>query len=270
MNKKFYFLSGLPRSGSTLLAAVLTQNPAIYTSGTSGILGMIENVRNFWPKISEFKALLPDRSTVARINTLRGMLHGYYADIEKPVIVDKCRSWLSHMEMAQAILGAPPKVIVTVRDIRDVLASFERKYRETKTDTQVSQEELNPANYASVKGRCEVLCRTNQVVGSAVTSIRDAVARGWRKNMLFVEYDQLCAAPHQELARIYEFLEIEGVSHDPEHVDVTAKEADEAYSWKNLHQIRGVIQKQEPQWPIYLPRDVADIYKPEAQFWRSL
>lgn len=36
--KKYYFISGLPRSGSTLLANILAQNPRFHATATSGIL----------------------------------------------------------------------------------------------------------------------------------------------------------------------------------------------------------------------------------------
>jgi hypothetical protein len=39
--KKIYFLSGLPRSGSTVLAALLQQHPEMHTTATSGLLDML-------------------------------------------------------------------------------------------------------------------------------------------------------------------------------------------------------------------------------------
>ncbi len=268
--KKIFFISGMPRSGSSLLCALLSQNPNLYVSGTSGILDMMLNVRNYWPKIVAFNALDPKISNTRRVSTLRGMLNGYYEDVEQPIVIDKCRQWPAHLEMAQAVLGYTPKCIITVRDVRDVLASFERKWRETKKDTQVSQEEFNQVEYETVEGRCNVLAMKNQILGSAVNSIRDAVHRGWRKSMLFVEYDELCLNPKDTLAKIYSFLEFEGFNHNTKNVEQKVVERDEVYGWKDLHAIRAVIQPQEPQYPIYLPKYVSDRYAPEAFFWREL
>ena len=36
--KTYFFLSGLPRSGTTLLGAILEQNPNIYVGATSPVL----------------------------------------------------------------------------------------------------------------------------------------------------------------------------------------------------------------------------------------
>ena len=39
MNKTFYFMAGLPRSGSTLLSSILNQNPRFYSGPSSPVLG---------------------------------------------------------------------------------------------------------------------------------------------------------------------------------------------------------------------------------------
>ena len=37
--KKFYFMAGLPRAGSTLLSTLLNQNPRLYSGPSSPVLG---------------------------------------------------------------------------------------------------------------------------------------------------------------------------------------------------------------------------------------
>ena len=39
--KQFYFMAGLPRSGSTMLSAILNQNSKIYSGPSSPILGLM-------------------------------------------------------------------------------------------------------------------------------------------------------------------------------------------------------------------------------------
>ena len=48
MQKQFYFLSGLPRSGSTVLAAILNQHPDVHTSSTSGLLDVMFGTFQAW------------------------------------------------------------------------------------------------------------------------------------------------------------------------------------------------------------------------------
>ena len=48
MNHELVFLSGLPRSGSTILTSLLNQHPNIHATTTSPVLGMILNFGNNW------------------------------------------------------------------------------------------------------------------------------------------------------------------------------------------------------------------------------
>lgn len=121
--KTYYFVAGMPRSGSTLLCNILAQNPRFHVTGTSGIMDIMFGVRNSWDNLIEFKAA-PNEA--AKVRVLRGILDSYYSNEERPVVFDKCRGWLSLIEMAEMVLGHNAKILVPVRDIRDVLASFEK------------------------------------------------------------------------------------------------------------------------------------------------
>ena len=44
--KEFFFISGLPRSGSTLLSAILRQNPEFYADISSPVLGLVTSIIN--------------------------------------------------------------------------------------------------------------------------------------------------------------------------------------------------------------------------------
>ena len=48
MNKTLHFLSGLPRSGSTVLAAILNQNPEVQVSTTSGLVHALTGLAETW------------------------------------------------------------------------------------------------------------------------------------------------------------------------------------------------------------------------------
>lgn len=272
MNKKYYFLSGMPRSGSTILAALLAQNPALHVSGTSAILGVLQTIKVMWGEVPEFSAMDQVISAERRLTTLRGALDGFYASVSQSIVIDKCRAWPGQFEMAETILGEKPKAIITVRDVRDVLASFEKLWLENKrNNVMVSQEKGNPVEYQTVEGRCRLLISQNQLVGWAVSQIVDAVQRGWKDQMLFVEYDELCADPIGMLKRIYAFLELQWYAgHQTEDVSCTT-ENDLPYGWgPSLHKIRSTVSPQETKWSKYLPTNVAMQYTNDARFWINL
>ena len=59
IDKNVHFISGMPRSGSTLLCNILNQNPRFHATGTSGVLDLLLLVRNNWnliPSTGNFAA----------------------------------------------------------------------------------------------------------------------------------------------------------------------------------------------------------------------
>ncbi len=250
-DKRILFLAGLPRSGSTLLANILAQNPRMYVTPTSGIVDMLVQVRNNWDRNDAFQASDRKQTEETKERVLRAMLQAYFAHTDKPVCFDKNRYWSEYLEMAAALVGGRDKVkvIVTVRDMRDVLASFEQLYRKASALGQIQQEANLELKFKTALGRVETFIDDGQTVGRAYNAIRDAVTRGWADCMHFVEYDALTKKPKETLEGIYKFLGEEGCEHDFDNVEQVTFEDDFVYGFKDLHQIRAQVKPQEPQWP---------------------
>lgn len=262
--KTFHFISGMPRAGSQLLVNLLHQNSRFYASGTSGILDIIFSIRNTWDELIEFKAN-PNEEGKKRV--LRGILDNYYADVEKPVIIDKSRGWLAYLEMAEMILARPAKVIVPVRDIRDILASFEKLWRKGAATRQIAQERENYFQWQTVEGRCEVWASKDQPVGLAYNRIRDALARGFQDRMHFVRYEELTRYPARTMMLLYNFIEEDYYEHDFNNVKQVIFEQDEVYGLgSDLHTIRSKVEPQLPQWMEILGEQVSAKYQ-GANLW---
>lgn len=257
MSKTIHFISGMPRAGSTLLCNILAQNPQFYTTATNGILDIIFSVRNNWDNLIEFKAA-PDEEAKKRV--LQGILSSFYEGIEKPIIFDKSRGWIAYIEMAETILQRPPKILVPVRDIRDILASFEKLWRKSSDTHQAVQERDNYFKWQTVEGRCEIWTSQEQPVGLAYNRIKDALTRGHKDKMHFVKYESLTRFPNQTLREIYDFLEEEQFEHNFNHVEQVTWENDSIHGIPELHTIRPKVEPQNEQWPDILG-DAAIPYK---------
>ena len=128
--KNIYFLAGLPRSGSTVLAAILNQHPSVHATSTSGLLDILVGTLNAWNTSLTVQAQTTDQEKsneeIQRI--LRTICEEKYATIDKPIILDKARGWSSSINMPTMahVLGHKPKIIATVRNIPDCVASFVR------------------------------------------------------------------------------------------------------------------------------------------------
>src|SRR5437762_2307473 len=89
-NRTFHFISGLPRSGSTLLAAILRQNPAFHSPGFSPAWIMLGSLVR---AMAECNDLVPGLSEDKRRILLRNSLESYYSDVESSVIFDNHGGW---------------------------------------------------------------------------------------------------------------------------------------------------------------------------------
>lgn len=276
LTKTIHLVAGLPRSGSSLLTNLLAQNPRFHVTGTSGIIDILQYVRNSWYKNTAFLAQNRAESAETQLSVMRGVLEGYFAITDKPVCFEKNRMWPEYLEMASHILGGRErlKVIVTVRDLRDVLASFELRYRDTAAQSISPHEAAEPHRFKTALQRIDYFVESGQPVGRAFNAIRDAITRGWSGNMHFVEYDALTAAPGKTLAELYAFLGETPFAHDFDAVEQVTQEDDMVYGFKDLHKVRRKIEPQGPSWPkVFDPvvvnsRQWQDISK-NATFWRN-
>lgn len=247
--KQFFFISGMPRSGSTLLCNILAQNPEIHATATSGVIELLFQCRNSFDTLVEFQAMAEAEREKVKLQTLRGIMEGYFSDVEKPIIAEKSRGWNAYLEMAETILGEKPKVLVPVRSISNILASMEKLWRETQRYKSPAGEQGEQYfQMQTVEGRLKYWTSENQVVGLAYNRIKDAVQRGWGSQMLFVPYERLTDSPHNTLEKIYEFLGLSSFTHDFNNVKQVTFENDDVHGFKNLHIIRPVVEPQASQW----------------------
>jgi sulfotransferase len=230
---------------------ILGQNPRFYVTPTSGILDILVQTRNAWDRSDAFRSLMREESDRIKRNVMQSILLAYFAHTDKPVCFDKNRHWTEYLEMAGALVGGRDKLkaLVTVRDLRDICASFEKLFRKTSELSQIPQEAGDPLKMKTALGRLSVFIDNAQPVGRAFNAVRDAFTRGWRSNMLLVDYDKLVNAPGGTMKEIYGFLGEEPFQHDFENVKQITFEDDSVHGFKDLHTIRPRVRPQPPQWP---------------------
>lgn len=265
--KNFFFISGLPRSGSTLLCNILAQNPELFVSrATSGCHDVLFNIRNQWDNLIEHRAEGVDYERLRRI---LGVVINNYHDTDKKLIVDKGRGWLSLIEMAEFILGHTPKILVPVRDLSEILCSFEKLWRSSTGKTQWNFEKEDYFRAQTVEGRCEIWAGNNQPVGLAYNRVKDAISRGYGKRLLFVEFDELTCNPSGTMQAVYDYLGLPYHKHDFNNVQQVTKEDDEGvHRIPNLHTIRSVVAPVPRDSERILGANLAKKYS-NLELWRQ-
>jgi len=263
--KEIHFISGLPRSGSTLLCNILNQNPQFHATSTSGILDIVLSIRNQWENNAAFKAS-PNKA--GKLAVVRGVLHNYVSPVERPIYFDKSRGWVAHMELAESILGRQAKMIVPVRKITDILSSFENLFRKHAHEWQFPQEKTHYYEWQTMEGRADIWMRSDQPVGIAYNRVREAMNRGFRDRMHFMEFEDLACEPEKTMRGIYEFLGYEYYPHDFDNVEQVTHENDDLHGIPGLHVIRNKVEPLQPYGKRLIGETAYRKYD-DAQFWRT-
>lgn len=259
-------INSLPRSGSTLLCSILAQNPSIHVpSATSGCAPVLAQIKAFWPTMVEHKA---EEDTSEKLKRTLSAVYQAYEPTKKPVCVDKGRGWAANFETLKW-LDPKAKIIVGVRDIVEILASFEKLYRKT---TQKAFWRFRPEDQQlsqTLEGRCEIWMRQNEVVGRTYVQIHDLLVRGHGEDVLLVDFDDFVTNPHQNMERIYAFYKLKPYKHNFKCVKQVTQEDDEnAHGIPNLHTIRTCVKP--------VPRVAEHVLTPTLikkysglEFWRQ-
>lgn len=256
------FIAGLPRSGSTLLCNLLMQNPRFYASETSGLVDILALIRNSWDKFPEMKAISNEVSEFRKKAVCRAIIENYYSDINREIVFDKSRNWLNYVEFIEEILDRKIKILVVVRNIREILASFEKIYRQTGKTRQPKEEQQNLVKCQMVEQRCALWASSDGIVGVPYNIIKSALQRDLADRMFFVKFEELTGNPKFTMSQIYDFLQENYFQHDFDNVEQITVEDDTVYGYPkdSLHKIRTRVEQILPQYPKILG-DAADLYK---------
>jgi sulfotransferase len=257
----FRFISGLPRSGSTLLAAILRQNPRFAAGMTSPVGGLFQGLV---AQVSAGSEFAPVVTIEQRRRLLRGLFDSFYADVAAEVVFDTNRLWTSQLD-ALVDLFPDARVLCTVRDVAWVMDSLERQYRNNAFEN--TRLFSTPAERDTVYSRTETLAHRNRLVGFAYSALREACWGEHADRLLIIEYELLSRAPERVVELIYQFLGEPAFAHDYQDVEYDAPEFDAQLGLRGLHRIRPQVEHRARR--TVLPPDLFERFSGMA-FWREL
>lgn len=274
MNKTFYFMAGLPRSGSTLLSSILNQNPRFYSGPSSPVLGAMFAVeQNFMG--NELYHGYPKPDQVREI--IGNIPHHFYSDVQQPVVFDKNRAWTARVPYIEGYIGEQAKILVPVRRIDEILTSIltmihrnpfeEGQQRVNFVDEQLIKTDI-PINDLN---RCMYLLNDGGIVYESLNAIMMGFQQNVRDKMHFVDYNDLVDNPEKIMEDIYDFIGEEFYDHDFESLSNIHREDDLiTYGLSDMHQVRSKVKKTSPPPASILPEEIIDIYeqnKRRLEFW---
>jgi sulfotransferase len=220
MRHGIHFISGLPRSGSTLFSAILRQNPRFHAMMTSPVGAIYLAVLGAVSRKNESAVFIePDQKR----ELLSGVFRNYYHAIgAEKVVFDTNRIWCSKMP-ALTRLFPQAKVIACVRHVPWIMDSIERLERRNAFDLSgIFGFDAGSTVYTRV-GR---LAGSDGLVGHAIDCLREAFYGGYADRLILVTYEALTRAPAATMKILYDFIGEAPFEHDFDNVEYAADDFD--------------------------------------------
>jgi sulfotransferase len=260
MDQGLHFISGLPRSGSTLLSAILRQNPRFHAMMTSPVGAIYLAMLEATSRKNEAAVFINQDQKQA---LLTGVFANYYHDIgRQKVVFDTNRIWCAKMP-ALSQLFPQAKLICCVRHIPWIMDSIERLIRRNAYDLSGM---FGYESGGTVYSRVNRLAVGDGMVGFALDCLREAFYGGWADRMILVTYEALARDPAGTIAQLYDFIGQPAFAHDFDNVEYSADEFDEALGSPGLHTVRRKVDFLER--PTVLPPELFQRFENDA-FWMN-
>jgi sulfotransferase len=215
--KHLHFLSGLPRSGSTVLTKLLNQHPDLFASSTSPFLDYL------LPAANQLHTIKQNHSAGHYVNVQKILSTAAFAfyDTPKTNIIDKNRGWIINYEAIDKELQQDPKIILTLRPIEEVVASFYKVINHTNNGNE-TPEQIFLGRVAEIY---------QQLIQKAY--LRDKIH--------IITYRQLVKETKDSLVKLESFLGVDNHKYDLYNIRDDDPEDDTKWGINELHKIRPKI-----------------------------
>jgi sulfotransferase len=256
---KLHLISGLPRSGSTLLCALLRQNPRFAAAMTSPVASLLGALMPKMNGASEFVVFFDDQR---RRTILRGVFDSYYCEVPADhVVFDTNRTWTGRAQLI-ADLYPEARIICCVREIGWIIDSIERMLR--KNPLQLSRL-FNFQPSGSVYSRVETLMNSDSgLIGQAWAMFREAWFSENAERLIVVNYDSLVSHPEATMRRLYKELGQTYFEHDFNHVTYDEPDYDAHLGMPGMHKVGEKVEARKRDSCI--PPDIFAKYS-DVNFW---
>ena len=250
--KKLFFLVAMPRSGNTLFASIMNQNPSVTATANSITLEIMKDLHLL--KETDVFQNYPDHQSLD--NVLDSVYVNYYKDWPQKYIIDRGPVMTTgNFALMQKHFKKPFKCVVILRDLMEVLASYMKWYTE------------NPDAFPN---RCG--CKNDDEKLGMIMNTKGAVAKDLEaiKNAFnypeichFMKYDDLVQNPEEEINKVYTFFNIPIFKHrffNLDQIQVNGMGYNDGIVGKNMHTIRKEIKKEYNPYIEKIPQRIKDKY----------
>jgi len=235
MNKKLFFLVATPRSGNTLFASIINQNPEIVCTANSITLEIMKDI--LFLKQSDIFINFPDHNSLD--NVLDSVYDSYYKNWPQKYIIDRGPATLSsNFELLNKHYRRPFKCIILVRDLIDIFASFIKWYKQ------------NPSSFVNSLGNTDEekltrLMNKEGIIAKNLEAIKNSF--NYPEICYFIKYNDIVSNPEKTFNDLYKFLEIKPFKHNFQNLkqlEINNIGYNDKVFGKNMHTIKTKIVKE--------------------------
>jgi sulfotransferase len=268
--QQLHFCGGLPRTGSTVLMNILQQNSLVFTTATDPFPHILQEQILIKSRYTEaFQAMCAQQADRAVHGMALGATQGWYEGLtSKPIVISKARQWsgLHH-------LFPSSKILVTVRDLRDIVESFDR-VNERVLALHTFGDDHTLYGSMSEEEKMHYHFREQNAFSS---TLRHEIPKyldlfkHTKDRVKFIRYEDMLRNPQYMLSRIYEFLGLEPFDHDLEVINQS-----EMFEHDNAYFRERTDHKTQPKFKAWAPpvrklseRFHTQVIKDHQWFYRS-
>ena len=252
-NKQLFFLVALPRSGNTLFASIMNQNPEIAATPNSITLEIMKDL--FLLKQTDVFHNYPDHESLD--NVLDAVYDNYYKDWPQRIIIDRGPvTTVGNLALMQKHYKRPFKCIVLLRDLMDVLASYMQWY------TENSDAFPNRYNLNTDDEKLSMIMNREGAVAKDLEAIKNSY--NYPGLCHYVKYDDMVTNSEQEFRKIYKFLNEPYFNHrfnNLDQVKVNGLSYDDKIVGSNMHKLfDGPVRKVYNPYIEKIPERIKEKY----------
>ena len=239
MKQEFFFYSGLPRAGGTMLASVMNQHPDLYVSPLSPTVELLYYTEKYFDEGSE--AYNANPQPVAKQSVLESLPRESYKNIPKKYIMDNNRAWPNNTDRICNFMTKTPKIVCIVRDIPSILASFIDLVNRSNNPGEnfIDRWLVDNRMELNTKNRCYYLMQPTGIVNQSLWSMYQGYNNSSVKAcMHMVEYDDLISKPDEIMSDIVDFLDIPSYKFVFNKIENVTPVDDVTYNLEGMHSVR--------------------------------
>ncbi|NSL93138.1 sulfotransferase [Acetobacter syzygii] len=261
-----HFMSGLPRSGSTLLAALLQQNPAVLKAG---------HISPVAPMMLKLSSVMIEGESQTEFNNesssriLRGVLFNYYGEHDSPktnpssMIIDNSRLWCTRLGLINSLFPSS-KIICCVRDPVWIIDSFEHIIQKNPL---LSSKIIPIEQRGNLHSRVDALLSAQGALGFCWRAFNEAFYSNFAHNLIVVDYDSLVHQPQKTMNILERKLNLPFWDYDFNNINFEEPiKFDENLNSPGLHKVKNKIEVPHRR-PILPPDIIAKLTG--GTFWRD-